>query len=79
LLAGRLTATAEELAAWIYLGPTPGGLRAYPTAHNDRTAVRFLFTPEMSADYVSEILGCYFLEEELHLFAPKSGISAAKP
>jgi hypothetical protein len=70
----RLNATPEELAAWIWLGPEEGGIVAYVNANELDPPPRFQF--ELGTgngedhDYVSPLMACWFLEDEIAEFHP---------
>jgi hypothetical protein len=70
----RLNATPEELAAWIWFGPEEGGIAAYVNANELDPPPRFQF--ELGTgngedhDYVSPLMACWFLEDEIAEFNP---------
>lgn len=73
LLAERLDATPEELAAWLFYGPGPGldGLTAYLNANELDPPPRFYYANYVgSFDYLAPLMGCWFLAEEIANFQP---------
>jgi len=70
----RLNATPEELAAWIWFGPEEGGIAAYVNANELDPPPRFQF--ELGTgngedhDYVSPLMACWFLKDEIAEFNP---------
>ncbi|SEN91389.1 hypothetical protein SAMN05216404_108121 [Nitrosospira multiformis] len=74
LLAERIGATPEEMAAWIFYGPELGGLRAYEHAHEFADPWVFSYAvrthPRISEDYVSPLMNLWFLKEEIINFYP---------
>lgn len=74
LLADRIGATREELAAWVWVGPDNGGLAAYLNAIEDNPPPRFYFDyhPGMADnfDYLSPLMACWFREDDLSSFEP---------
>lgn len=73
LLADRLGATQEEIAAWIFLGPEDGGLAAYLNANELNPPPRFHYSlgNEGDFDYLSPLMACWFLEKDIANFQPK--------
>lgn len=72
-LAGRLGATADEIAAWVFLGPDCGGLCAYLNANEMDPPPRFYFgqlDPDDGFDYLAPLMKCWFDAEEVRSFAP---------
>lgn len=80
----RLAATAEELAAWVFIGPGNGGIAAYvgandwvpqpspPSNHNDSIPPqRFFFDISLGEDYVAPLMACWFAEDEISVFKPR--------
>lgn len=73
LLAERLDATPEELAAWLFYGPGPGldGLTAYLNANELDPPPRFYYANYVgSFDYLAPLMSCWFLAEEIANFQP---------
>lgn len=74
LLADRLGATPEELAAWLFFGSGAGlgGLTAYLNANELDSPPRFHYSPggEGDFDYLSQLMGCWFIAEEIANFQP---------
>lgn len=72
----RLNATPEEMAAWIYAGSQDSGLAAYVNANELDPPPRFHFPDAGLAqageghDYVSPMMGCWFLADEIEEFQP---------
>jgi hypothetical protein len=67
----RLNATQEEIAAWVYLTETGGGLRAYCPRRHPEEFQRFYFNPNMDRNYISLLFDCWFDEQEIATFTPK--------
>lgn len=71
----RLDATPEELAAWVWLGPKIGGLSAFVNANELDPPPRFHFGLGNGRgddhDYVSHLMACWFLTDEIDRFEPK--------
>lgn len=74
LLAQRLDATPEELAAWIFFGSGPelGGLTAYLNANELDPPPKFYYNVGNgdSFDYLSPLMACWFREEDITNFQP---------
>lgn len=71
-LTARLGATPEELAAWIWLGPTDGGIAAYMNANELDSPPRFFYvTGSDSHDYIAPLMACWFKVEDIDQFEPK--------
>ncbi len=73
LLAERLDATPEELAAWLFYGPGPGlgGLTAYLNANELDPPPKFYYANHVgSFDYLAPLMSCWFLAEEIANFQP---------
>lgn len=73
-LAGRLQATADEVAAWVFMEPEYGGLRAYVNANELNPPPRFYYDHQghdLNFDYLAPLMGCWFDAEEISAFAPK--------
>lgn len=71
LLVDRLTASPEEIAAWIFLGPKLGGLAAYEHANEKKKPPRFYFDYLMGTDYLPQLVRCWFKKEQVERFAPR--------
>ena len=71
----RLKATPEELAAWVLMGPSHGGIAAYLNANELSPPKRFHFGvgvgSDQDFDYLTPMMGCWFREDELRAFSPK--------
>jgi hypothetical protein len=71
----RLKATPDELAAWVLMGPSHGGIAAYLNANELNPPKRFHFGvgvgSEQDFDYLTPLMGCWFREDELRAFSPK--------
>jgi hypothetical protein len=72
LLAHRLDATPEELAAWIWTGPKDGGLAAYLNANELDPPPRFHYNygNGNDFDYLSPLMACWFGEDDIAHFEP---------
>ena len=70
LLAKRLGATPEELAAWVWVGPEDGGLAAYSHANELDPPPRFCFWTGDDPDYLSPMMACWFKEDDISTFQP---------
>lgn len=71
LLAKRLGATPEELAAWVWIGPEDGGLAAYRNANELDPPPRFHFwAGNHDPDYLSPLMACWFKEDDISTFEP---------
>lgn len=74
LLASRLGATADELAAWVFMGPKIGGLVAYVNANELNPPKRFHYGlgvgNERDFDYLTPLMACWFREDDLLGFNP---------
>jgi len=73
LLAERLDATPEELAAWLFSGPGPGlgGLTAYQNANELDPPPRFYYANyDGNFDYLAPLMSCWFIAEEIANFQP---------
>ena len=70
LLADRLEATPEEIAAWIWKGPNKGGLAAYSNANELEPPPRFYFDHYMGEDYLAPLMACWFLADDVSKFQP---------
>ena len=69
-LSRRLDTSAEEIAAWVFMGPDEGGLRAFTKPRYSSEVSRFWFQPEMDPDYESLLFNCWFSEAEIDSFEP---------
>ena len=67
----RLGATAPELAVWIFLGPKTGGLTAYRNANEIDQPPQFYFESYIGHDYLSAMMGCWFVESDIQAFTPQ--------
>ena len=71
---GRLNATPEELAAWVWMGPADGGLAAYVNANELDPPPRFHYDLGDGSgddhDYVSPLMACWFRADEIARFEP---------
>ena len=82
----RLGSTAEELAAWVWLGPEHGGLTAYlnvneldpPPQFNFGALAIFGTACEQDADYVSPLMGCWFNSDDVANFQPANRFITGK-
>ncbi len=70
LLIERLSTTREELAAWIFMGPNDGGIAAYLNAKELEPPQRFYFDYYMGDDYLSPLMACWFLSDDIANFQP---------
>lgn len=71
LLADRLEATQEELAAWVWMGPQDGGLAAYLNANELDPPPRFYYINNGNdCDYLSPLMACWFLADDITQFEP---------
>ena len=74
-MAARLSATPEEMAAWIWDGPDNGGIAAYLHANELDPPPRFAFPEgdyvDGDDDYVAPLMACWFRADELDRFEPK--------
>jgi hypothetical protein len=73
LLNVRLHTTPEEVAAWLFMGPEQGGLAAYLNATEfDEPPPKFFYSlgREGDFDYLSPLMGCWFIEENILSFQP---------
>lgn len=69
LLSDRLSASPEELAAWIWFGPQEGGIAAYMNANELSPPPRFHFDIS-DLDCVSSIQGAWLKAEDVDNFQP---------
>jgi hypothetical protein len=74
LLAERLGASPDELAAWVFFGPGPGlgGIAAFVNANELDPPLRFHYgTPAPGDfDYLSPLMACWFQEDDITRFEP---------
>ena len=70
ILRERWKATPDELAAWIFWGPEAGGIAAYCNANELDPPPRFYFAYNLSEDYLSSLMGCWFLQSDIDQFVP---------
>jgi hypothetical protein len=70
ILAERLGAKPEELAAWIFIGPDKGGIAAYRNANELNQYPRFFFDCFMGEDYLSPLMACCFRQDDIDRFDP---------
>ena len=72
VLSERLYATADELAAWVWLGPEEHGLVAYVSANEISPPPRFYYSlgAEDDFDYISPLMSCWFSESDTLNFQP---------
>ncbi|MBP6645095.1 MAG: hypothetical protein KA207_04510 [Burkholderiaceae bacterium] len=71
LLTERLGATTEELAAWIWLGPTDGGIAAFMNANELDPPPRFFYAiGSDSHDYIAPLMACWFKSDDIDQFVP---------
>ena len=71
-MAERLEASAEELAAWVFLGPELDGLIAYVNANELDPPPEFDFAlhPRDDFDYLSPLMACWFRKDDVLNFSP---------
>lgn len=69
ILSEGLGATPEELAAWIFLGPSDG-IAAYRNANELDPQPRFHFDSFMGEDYLSPMMACWFRDDDVAKFEP---------
>ena len=69
-LSDRLSATPEEIAAWVWLGPDQSGLAAFLNANELEPPPRFYFDYYMGEDYVSALMASWFLADVITSFQP---------
>jgi hypothetical protein len=72
LLANRLNAAPEELAAWVWMGPQEDGLAAYLNANELDPPPRFYYFTGTADDfdYLSPLMACWFKEDDIAAFDP---------
>ena len=64
-------ATPEELAAWVFYGPTDGGISAYMNANELDQPPLFSYAHCIgSLDYMSPLMACWFKQLDLEQFHP---------
>ena len=80
ILAQRLKATPDDVAAWVFLGPELGGLSAYLNANELDPPPTFYYHPDRHGDfdYVSPLMGCWFREDEIAQFKPAAQFITGK-
>lgn len=69
-LAGKFQATADEIAAWVFMGPKHGGLAAYTNANELDSPPRFYFDTFMGVDYIAPLMACWFKVADIAGFTP---------
>lgn len=74
-LSDRLTATPEELAAWVWMGPKHGGLAAYKNANELAPPPRFHYDDGFgdngdNFDYLRPLMACWFGADDIASFQP---------
>jgi len=75
-LADRYGATPDEMAAWVFMGPTVNGLSAYLNANELNPPPRFSFqdrdpSTNNDFDYIAPLMACWFDEAELAAFTAR--------
>lgn len=70
ILQERWQASPDELAVWIFRGPEAGGIAAYCNANELDPPPRFYFAYNLSEDYLSALMGCWFLQSDIDQFVP---------
>ncbi|CAH1387989.1 hypothetical protein [Candidatus Nitrotoga sp. M5] len=71
LLADRLNAIPEELAAWIFYGTEHGGISAYTNANELSPPPKFFYGYHTGTeDYIAPLMACWFREEDVLNFQP---------
>lgn len=80
MLAQRLNATPEKLAAWVFMGPGLGGLSAYLNANELDEPPTFYYHLDRHGDfdYVSPLMGCWFREDDIAHFKPAAQFITGK-
>src|ERR1700687_5359475 len=77
-LTDTLSATPDEIAMWIWLGPNQGGLAAYDNLARPGGPSRFHYVYELHGfDYLSPLQGCYFRSDEVQKFHPDKRFMSA--
>ena len=75
LLNARQGASAEELAAWVFLGETLGGLRAFLDANDLDPPPRFSYAAlgqdHDAHDFMGPLMGTWYALPELERFRPQ--------
>lgn len=67
----RLGATPAELAAWVWMGQTDGGLAAYMNANELDPPPRFYYAVGGdSHDYIAPLMACWFRAVDIDQFEP---------
>ena len=71
-LGDRLTATPEELAAWVFMGAKHGGLAAYTDANELAPPPRFYYDYGIgdNFDYLIPLMACWFGADDIASFQP---------
>lgn len=72
-LADRFSASADELAVWVWLGEGSGGLVAYLNANELDPPPRFYYDmgSEGDFDYRTPLMACWFKKGDITRFRPK--------
>lgn len=70
ILSERLNAKPEEIAAWVWEGQNDWGLPAYLNANELEPPPRFYFNYYIGDDYLSAIMACWFLSNDIANFHP---------
>jgi hypothetical protein len=81
LLADRLTASPDELAAWVWMGPDNGGLAGYTNANELTPPPRFYYSypgDGQGADYLGPLMACWFRVDDIAGFAPTDRFISGK-
>ena len=72
LLEKRLSASPEEIAAWVYLGQNEGGLAAYIDINNSSGPSRFHFKYGLREEsYLAQLMSSWFLAGDVTGFQPE--------
>lgn len=72
LLSKRMTATTEEIAAWVFLGPENHGISAYLNAGESAPPTRFRYSYDgVNSDYIGPLMACWFRADQLAAFQPR--------
>lgn len=80
ILKRRLSATPEEIAAWVFMGPEAGGIACFMNANELDSPPRFAFDPDDPDEvgYNGQLMGCWFLKDELLKFEPEDRYMTGK-
>lgn len=72
LLSDRLSATPDEVAMWVFIGPEDGGLSAFLNVNEGRRSRRFRYDIVLGEnfDYLSPLMACWFRKAEILAFEP---------